>query len=61
MATNLMPLNTRVPQELHTRVTEFRRRKPDIPSLSKTVHELIEIGMDTVKRREKKQPQTTTP
>jgi hypothetical protein len=56
-----MPLNTRVPPELHAEVIEFRRRKPEIPSLAKTVHELIEIGMQTVKRREKKQPQTTTP
>jgi hypothetical protein len=60
MATNLLPLNTRVPPKLHAEVVEFRRQKPDIPSLAATVHELISIGMQTVKRREQKQPQTTT-
>ena len=59
MTTSLVPLGTRVPPELHAEVIEFRRRKPDIPSLAAIVHDLIELGLQTAKRREKK-PQTTS-
>lgn len=56
MSTTLQPLATRVPAELHAEVIEFRRRKPDIPTLAAVVRELVELGLQVALRREHKTP-----
>jgi hypothetical protein len=54
MATSLVPIATRVEPELRAQVCEYRRQQPDIPSLAAVVRELIEIGLRSAQRREKK-------
>ena len=54
MSTTMLPLPLRVPPETHAKVTELRRRKPEIPPMSAVVRELIELGLQVALRREQK-------
>ena len=49
MATDLIPLNTRVAPELRDAVHEFRRQEAEIPPISEAVRILLQMGLKAAK------------
>ena len=44
-------LNMVVPASWAKRVDDWRRREPDLPNLSEAIRRLVELGLESVKKK----------